>query len=133
MDQKEIMELFNKNSRIGSLSTANCEGDVNAAVFGTPQMIDENTVTMGIGRNRSLKYLQENPKAVFIVVEPAETSLEWKGFRLYLEAVTIETRGNFYDQIIETITQKKGKEAAKIIHAAVRFRIINIRPLIDPL
>jgi len=70
MDRKEVMELFNKRPRIGSLSTANRKGEVNVAVFGSPQMIDENTVIMGIGQNRSFSNLQENPKAVFIVVEP---------------------------------------------------------------
>jgi len=133
MDRKEVMELFNKSPRIGSLSTANSEGDVNAAVFGTPQMIDDDTVVMGIGRNRSLQYLQENPKAVFIVVEPGKTSMEWKGARVYLEAVTVETDGDLYKQIKENIAQKAGKEAAKMIRAAIRFKITAVRPLIDPL
>ena len=133
MDRKEFMELINKSPRIGSLATANREGDVNAAVFGTPQMIDDDTVVMGIGRNRSLKYLQENPKAVFIVVEPGKTSLEWKGARVYLEVVSIETGGNLYDQIKENVAQKAGKEATKMIHAAVRFKITEVRPLIDSL
>ena len=61
MDRKEVMELFNKQTRIGTLSTANQNGDVNVAIFGSPRMIDENTVVMGIGKNRSLQCLQENP------------------------------------------------------------------------
>ena len=55
MDRKEVMEFFNKRPRVGTLSTANSEGDVNVAVFGSPQMVDEETVVMGIGRNRSLR------------------------------------------------------------------------------
>ena len=81
MDRKEVMELFNKQPRIGTLSTAGKDGDVNVAIFGSPQMIDENTVVMGIGKNRSFQNLQENPKAVFIVMEPGATVTDWKGCR----------------------------------------------------
>ena len=77
MNRQEVMELFNKKPRIGTLSTANKKGEVNVAVFGSPQMIDENTVIMGIGRNRTFRSLQENPKAVFIVVEPGKTVMDW--------------------------------------------------------
>ncbi|HEN21426.1 MAG TPA: pyridoxamine 5'-phosphate oxidase family protein, partial [Desulfobacteraceae bacterium] len=68
MDRQELMTLFNKYPRIGTLSTSNKEGDVNVAVFGSPQMVDEDTVVMAIGQNRSYRNLQGNPKAVFIVM-----------------------------------------------------------------
>jgi predicted pyridoxine 5'-phosphate oxidase superfamily flavin-nucleotide-binding protein len=58
MDRKEVMKMFNRQSRIGALATSNKNGDVNAAVFGSPQMIDEETVIMAIGDNRSFQYLQ---------------------------------------------------------------------------
>jgi hypothetical protein len=131
MDRNEVMQLFNKRPRIGSLSTANAKGEVNVAVFGSPQMIDENTVVMGIGRNRSFRNLQENPKAAFIVVEPGKSTMEWKGARVYLEAVAIETAGGFFDQIKENIGKAAGKAAAGMIHAAVRFRITEVRPILD--
>ena len=94
MDRKELMEMFNKQARIGALATTNKLGDVNAAVFGSPRMIDENTVVMGIGENRSFRNLQRNPKAVFIVMEPGETMMDWKGARVYLEAIDLETSGD---------------------------------------
>ena len=131
MDRKEVMELFNKRPRIGSLSTANRKGEVNVAIFGSPQMIDENTVIMGIGQNRSFGNLQENPKAVFIVVEPGETVMDWKGARVYLEAMDIETGGGFYEQIKENLAKSGGKGAADMIHAAVRFKITEVRPIVD--
>jgi len=131
MDRQEVMALFNKRPRIGTLSTADTQGAVNVAVFGSPQMIDENTVVMGIGRNRSFKNLQENPKAAFIVMEPGKTVMDWKGARVYLEAVDIETGGGFYDQIKENLTKAAGKAAADMIHAAVRFKITEVRPIVD--
>jgi predicted pyridoxine 5'-phosphate oxidase superfamily flavin-nucleotide-binding protein len=131
MNRQELMELFNKYPRIGVLATANKEGDVNAAVFGSPQMIDENTVVMGIGENRSYRNLQRNPKAVFIVVEPGETVMDWKGARVYLEAVDMETYGKFFDQIKQNIAKAAGEQAAKMIQAAVRFKITEVRPIVD--
>jgi hypothetical protein len=126
-----LTTLFNKRPRIGSLSTANGKGEVNVAVFGSPQMIDENTVVMGIGKNRTFMNLQENPKAVFIVMEPGKTLADWKGARVYLEALDIETGGGFYDQIKDNIAKAAGKEAAQMIHAAIRFKITEVRPLVD--
>ena len=131
MNRQELMELFNQRPRIGTLSTANAHGEVNVAVFGSPQMIDENTVVMGIGKNRSFANLQENPKAVFIVMEPGKTVMDWKGARVYLEAMDIETGGGFYEQIKENIARAGGKGAADMIRAAIRFKITEVRPLVD--
>jgi hypothetical protein len=131
MDRKELMALFNKRPRIGALATANTIGDVNVAVFGSPQMIDENTVIMGIGENRSFRNLQRNPKAVFIVMEPGETVMDWKGARVYLEALDMETSGSFYDQLKQNIAKAVGQQAADMIHAAIRFRITDVRPIVD--
>ena len=33
MDRKELMKMFNKQTRIGVLATSNKKGDVNTAVF----------------------------------------------------------------------------------------------------
>jgi predicted pyridoxine 5'-phosphate oxidase superfamily flavin-nucleotide-binding protein len=131
MNRQELMALFNKRPRIGTLSTADKTGEVNVAVFGSPQMIDENTVVMGIGENRSYRNLQRNPKAVFIVMEPGETVMDWKGARVYLEAVDIETKGEFCDQIKRNISKVAGKQAADMIQAAIRFRIKEVRPIVD--
>lgn len=131
MDRKELIEMFNRRPRIGALATSNKEGDVNAAVFGSPRMIDEDTVVMGIGENRSFRNLQRNPKAVFIVMEPGETVRDWKGARVYLEAVDMETEGEFVDQIKQNIAKAAGQQAADMIHAAIRFKITDVRPIVD--
>jgi hypothetical protein len=131
MDRKELMALFNKQPRIGVLATSNKLGDVNAAVFGSPRMIDENTVVMGIGPNRSFRNLERNPKAVFIVVEPGKTAADWVGARVYLEAVTMETGGPFFDEIKRGVAKTAGKQAADGLHAAIRFKITGVRAVMD--
>jgi hypothetical protein len=124
------MKMFNKQTRIGALATSNKNGDVNAAVFGSPRMIDEDTVIMAIGENRSLQYLQENPKATFIVVEPGDSPTDWKGARVYLELDTFERYGEILDSFREKIRKVAGDKSANAIVAAVRFRVTDVRPLI---
>jgi len=104
---------------------------VNVAVFGSPQMIDENTVVMGIGRNRTFRNLQENPKAVFMVVEPGKTVMDWKGARVYLEVLDLESGGGFFDEIKAGIAKAAGKQAADMIHVAVRFNVTEVRPIVE--
>jgi hypothetical protein len=131
MDRKELMALFNKQPRLGTLSTANKLGDVNVAVFGSPRMVDDHTIVMGIGNNRSFRNLERNPKAAFIVMEPGETPADWKGARIYLEAVDMETGGPFYEGIKQTISKQWGQATADRVHAAIRFKITEVRPIID--
>ena len=132
MDRKEVMKMFNKDTRIGALATVNQNGDVNAAVFGSPRMINEDTVVMAIGDNRSFRNLQENPKATFIVVEPGEAPATWKGVRLYLKVDSYERYGELLDSFREKIRKVAGNKSADAIVAALRFKITDVRPLIAP-
>jgi len=43
----KLMEYFNKQPRLGSLSTSSKDGKVDAAIFGSPHMVDEKTVESG--------------------------------------------------------------------------------------
>jgi hypothetical protein len=128
----QLMEYFNKQPRLGTLSTADKNGRVNSAYFGSPRMIDERTIVMGIGKNRTLANVQENPYGVFLVMEPGPTAPEWKGVRLYVKMIECATSGEKLDQIRAVIGEKIGADAAKkMIYAAVTFDIEDIRPLAD--
>ena len=128
---EKLMEYFNKQPRLGTLSTADKEGKVNAAYFGSPSMIDEKTILMGLGKNRTLGNLQENPHAVFLIMEPGKTVTEWKGVRIYLKMTECQTSGEKIDQVRAAIAEKAGENAAKMIHAGVTFEVQEIRPLAD--
>ncbi len=43
----------------------------------------------------------------------------------------METEGEFYDQIIYNIAKAAGHRAADMIHAAIRFRITDVKPIVD--
>ena len=82
---KELMEYFNTQPRLGTLSTSNKEGKVDVAYFGSAQMTDEKTVVVGLGHNRTFTNLRENPYAVFMIMQPGKEATSWKGVRIYLK------------------------------------------------
>ena len=131
MDRKEVMAFFNKRPRNCLLCTANKSGDVNVAAYGTPQMIDEDTVAFAAGDRRSYQYLMENPKAAIIVVDPGEIKHDSKAVRVYLELIAVETEGDLLNQFREAVAGRAGQEAADALQAAMRFEITEVRPLID--
>ena len=90
---KELMEYFNKQPRLGTLSTANKEGRVDVAYFGSARMTDEKTVVVGLGHNRTFANLRENPYAVFMIMQPGEEPTSWKGVRLYLKMTECQESG----------------------------------------
>jgi len=128
---EKLMEYFNKQPRLGTLSTASKDGKVNVAYFGSPRMTDPKTVFMGLGKNRTLANLKENPWAAFMIMEPGNTLPEWKGVRVYLKALEIEASGSKLELIRKIISEKAGENAAKIIQAAVTFEVQDVRPLAD--
>jgi predicted pyridoxine 5'-phosphate oxidase superfamily flavin-nucleotide-binding protein len=128
---KDLMEYFNKRPRIGTLGTASKEGKPNVAHLGSPQMVDEKTVVMGLGQNRTLANLQENPYAVFTILEPAKTVTEWKGVRVYLKMTDLQTSGEKLDRLKDAIAKNSGEGAAKMVKAVATFQITEIRPIVD--
>ncbi len=129
---KALMDFFNKQPRLGTLSTADKAGNVNAAYFGSPHMPDERTIVMGCGQNRTLQNLKENPKGCFLIMEPGATPPEWKGVRVYVKMSGADETGEKLERMRAFIAEKVGEETArKMIHAALTFEITDIRPLLD--
>jgi len=127
----KLMEYFNKSPRLGTISTADKAGNVDSGVFGSPNMTDEKTVVMGLGKNRTLANLQQNQHAVYLIMEPGATIMDWKGIRVYLKAQNIATSGPVLDTYKAEMAKVAGEEAAKMIYAAVSFEVTEVRPLID--
>jgi hypothetical protein len=128
---KQLMEYFNKQPRLGILSTADENGKINSGYFGSPRMIDEKTIFMGLGKNRTFANLQENPHACFLIMEPGSKLPEWKGVRVYLKMIDCQTSGEKLDNVKSRTAEAAGENAAKMIYAAITFEIEEIRPLAD--
>ena len=130
MSQK-LIEYFNKQPRLGCLSTANKEGKADVAILGSPQMVDEKTVVMSLRNNRTFANLQENPYAVFAIMEPGKTAPEWKGLRVYLKMTKYETSGELLHMFKAQLAKKVSEAVAKLAYAAVTFDVYEVRPIID--
>lgn len=129
---EKLMDYFNKQPRLLTLSTADKDGNVNAAYFGSPRMPNGNSIVMGSGSNRTLANLRQNPKACFLVMEPGETVPDWKGARIQVEMSECHTEGHKLEEIRAAVAEKVGPEVAKqMIHAALVFEIKDVRPLAD--
>ncbi|HLA29202.1 MAG TPA: pyridoxamine 5'-phosphate oxidase family protein [Syntrophales bacterium] len=127
----KLMEYFNKQPRIGTLSTADKEGKVNSAVLGSPRMVDEKTVVMTLRNSRTFANLLVNPYAVFSIMEPGKTTPEWKGIRVYLKMTGYQTSGEKLETMRAQAAQRIGEATAKLIHAAVTLEVYDVRPMID--
>jgi hypothetical protein len=94
-------------------------------------MTDEKTVVLGSGGNRTLANLRQNPNAVYLIMEPGESIMDWKGIRVYLKVKNIAESGPVFDTFKKNMARAAGEEAAAMIHAVVSFEITEVRPLID--
>ena len=94
-------------------------------------MTDEKTVIMGLSQNRTLANLQQNPHAVYLIIEPGTTLTDWKGIRVYMVALQIATSGEDLDTFKSQIAQVVGNEAANMMVALVTFEVTGVRPIVD--
>lgn len=128
---KKLMEYFNKQPRMGILSTSSKDGEVDAAIMGSPRMIDEKTVIIALGQNRTFANLQENPSAVFTIMEPGRAIFDWKGLRVYLKMKEYATSGEQLDMIRSQAAKFIGDAAAKMMQAVVTLEVVEVRPIVD--
>jgi hypothetical protein len=128
---KEISDIVNKPGRVGTLGTADKNGQPNVAYFGSLRLMEDGTVALGMSDNRSLKNLRENPLAVLFCVTESPVTFNTVGIRLYLKLKEIQEQGPFFDAVKGAILKNAGERAASIIVAAVAFDVTEIRNLVD--
>ena len=126
-----LMEYFNRQPRIGTLSTADRDGKVDVAPMGSPRMVDEKTVVMALAENRTLANLRENPHAVYMIMLPGEGIFDWKGVRVYMRMRSCETSGEAIDAMRREISKAIGEAAAGMLRASVTFEVEEVRPIVD--
>ena len=131
MNAAEVMAFISRPGSYGILASVGPGGESNAALIGSARMPDERTLILGLGENRSLNYLRDNPRACFLIYEPGANPLLWKGFRLYLRLQEIGSSGPLFDTLVAGVNEQAGPLAAQAIRAAVRFEVTAVRPLVD--
>jgi len=133
---KKLMQYFNRQPRLGIISTSSREGNVDCAIYGSPRMIDESTVQVAMAKGRTFANLQDNPHAVYTIIEPGPAEpgsaiTDWKGLRIYLKMNECATSGPQLAEYRRGMAEVMGRQAADMIYAVARFSITEVRPLVD--
>ena len=127
----KLMEYFNRQPRLGVISTSSKDGRVDSAVYGSPQMIDEKTVMVAFARGRTWANLLENPHAVYMIMQPGEGLMDWKGVRVYLRMLEHFESGPRLEGYKREAAKIVGEEAVGMIAVLATFEVEEVRPLID--
>ncbi len=130
MTQANLKEIFQAHDT-GVVSTSDDQGQVDSAIFGSCRLIDEQTVLIGLGNNRTLANLRRNPHATLLFATPGTTVFNWRGARIYLKLGELAESGPVFDETIRAIEKQAGKMAARMITTVAFFRVTEVRPLID--
>ena len=121
----DLGEYFEKTEGLGVLATADAQGNVDAAIYARPHVMDEVTVAFIMADRMSYRNLSGNPKAAYLFIEKGEG---YNGKRLYLTKTGEQTD----QQVIDSMRRRdrsvyqsdKGK--SRLVH----FKVEKIRALI---
>ena len=127
---EKVKDYLNKEGRSNLLATSDAHGKVNIAMFGSYKLMDDSSVVVMLGDNRSYENLKENPYAACMVMLPGKTGFATVGCRLYMKARTIEDDGVEWKVIKEEIKSRIGN-AADLLKHLVWFDIVEARPILD--
>jgi hypothetical protein len=121
-----LADYFENVNGIGVLSTSDNKGKVNAAIYGRPHFMDENTIAFIASDRLTHANLNKNPSAIYLFKEEGS----YKGYRLYL-AKTHEEENS---PLIEKIRRKKyrglGRKYDKESKFLIYFHVEKVLPLI---
>lgn len=122
-----LAEYFANTEGQGVLSTADADGNPDAAIFASPHMVDDATFYLVMAQKTSYANLQSNPKASYMFIEKGEG---YKGKRLYIRKTNEEADP---DKVEALRGQDKCKMAGESSSGmrAVTFVIDSVRPLVD--
>jgi len=133
---KKLMQYFNRQPRLGVISTSGKDGKVDCAIYGSPRMIDENTVLVAMAKGRTFANLQDNPHAVYTIIEPGPVEpgpaiMDWKGLRVYLKMKECATSGPHLEEYKRRVAEMVSRQAADMVSVVATFAITEVRPLVD--
>ena len=97
----------------------------------SPQMIEKKTVKVALARGRTWANLQDNPHAVYMIMQPGEGLMDWKGIRVYLRMLEYADSGPRLDGYKREVAKIVGQQAAGMIAVLATFEVEEVRPLID--
>jgi hypothetical protein len=122
-----LSDYFTHAKGAGVFATADAKGNVGAAVYARPHVIDEETVAFIMADRTSHGNLQSNPHAVYLFMEDGEA---YAGKRLYLTKVREESDL----EKIQALRRRKVPPVCDPMEGEARylvfFRVDKTRPLV---
>ena len=120
---KEINEYFDLKKGVGVLSTADVEGNVNAAIYARPHFMDDGTLAFIMRDRLSHHNLQSNPRANYLF---KEVGAGYKGKRLFLSRVREEQN----TELLESLRRRKAAYGKGEDRYLVFFKLEKELPLV---
>ena len=118
------LELYFDNTKgLGILSTADCTGKVNAAVYARPHFMEDGTLAMVMRDRLSHHNLQSNPHATFLFKEEGSG---YRGKRLYLTKVREEQNTD----LLQSLRRRKSTDGNAEDRFLVFFKLDKELPLV---
>ncbi len=122
------MNLENYFSNIkgtGILATSDAKGNVDAALYARPYIIDEKIIAFSMMEHTSYKNIKANPKACFMYIEKGEG---YNGQRFYLQLKGEETNPEIIKMLkkLHNLADIGSSEKRHIMY----FTIDQVRPLV---
>ena len=120
----KLSAYFENTRGVGVLATADAAGKVNAAIYGRPHFMDEQTVAFIAADRLTHANLQTNPSAAYLFKEEDR----YEGRRLYLT----KTREEKDSPLIDEIRRRKPREAEDKVQSRflIYFKVDKVLPLI---
>ena len=118
-------EYFESTRGIGFLCTAGEGGQVNAAVYSRPHVLEDGIFVFGMADRLTHANLRENPNAVYAFNEKG-----YEGHRIYLRKIREEEAGSMIEQIRERTKIVSVQGAADKVRFAVYFQVVRSLPLV---
>ena len=119
-----LKTYFEENRGMGVLSTADGDGQVNAAVYARPHVMDDGTLAFIMRDRLSHHNLQSNPRAAFLFREEGKG---YKGVRLHLKKEREEDGTPLVKEICRRCSIEDKPDAVRFM---VVFSVAKELPLI---
>jgi hypothetical protein len=117
---------FQNVKGVGILATSDADGNVDAAIYAKPYVIDEKIIAFSMLEHTSYSNVMANLNACFLFIEKGEG---FKGYRFYLQQKGEETDPDNIKMLKKThnIIDMPTDQKRHLVY----FRIKQVRPLID--
>lgn len=121
-----LKTYFEETKGMGVLSTANGDGQVNAAVYARPHVMDDGSLAFIMRDRLSHHNLQSNPQAAFLF---REAGPGYKGIRLHLSKTHEESGTALVKELCRRCRIDDKPDAVRYL---VTFNVVKEFPLVGP-